>query len=251
MHVYPPIPGRAGAPPNGGAFDASFGYRPQGQQQPVGTADDSYNGGYQEGDFSTDTYDQPMMPASTSASRQPIFSQAAGPPQSFSNAAPAGRLSHNLSAAAAPRNSSHQPYPAAAATTGAGRQPIVAPMQFHRPIRHNSSIPSPTSPFQDPPIAPPAPSDGFAHQGAPAARGDRHDPESTPLAGAGDWASTSSLAPSPVEGPPPDYASFPPSVASHSQPHPRSLQPHSQQQPVAAAAASRVDPTVQRYHLSD
>ncbi|CBQ67674.1 conserved hypothetical protein [Sporisorium reilianum SRZ2] len=212
-HVYPPVGGY------GGGVDASYGYRAQGAGE----------GGYQEGDFSTDTYAEPMG-VSASASRQPILSHAAAPQ--------AEERYNPPSAAAAPQK--HQPAPEPAAPQ-AGRQPIAAPLQFHRPLRHTSAVPAPTSPFQDPAPAPTAPSNGFpaARTGARAGAGGVRDHESTPLTRAqGDWASTSSLAPSPVDGPPPDYASYAPSsVGEHAG--------------AGRAATARVDPTVQRYHLSD
>ncbi|CDW97880.1 hypothetical protein, partial [Sporisorium scitamineum] len=49
-HVYPP--GRGGY---GGGLDASYGYVGRGQQQVAGAGEESFTGGYQEGDFSTDT----------------------------------------------------------------------------------------------------------------------------------------------------------------------------------------------------
>lgn len=137
------------------------------------------------------------------------------------------------------RQSIDQPHPDTTPTLtqqGGGRQPITVPMQFHRPLPR-SNVSPPTCPFRDPP------SDGFSHpHSLPSAnrgggKGEVVELETVPLTNAnGEWASNSSLAPSPVEGPPPDYASY--GGSSHG---------HSQQRQVQA----KVDPGVQRYHLSD
>ena len=159
----------------GGAVDASLGYRQR--------------SGQDEGDLSVDTFVQ-----TDAVARQPMLLN----------------QPERRDADPTPTRSMQQHYPTRAQSPIAGgRQASTAPMQFHRPIRQ-TSIASPTSPFQDPADTS---TDGFT---------------------AAKWSPTET---------PPDYTSY----ASHaSQPHPRSLQPHAPQ-----PQQSRVDPTVQRYHLSD
>ncbi|EST09892.1 SNARE associated Golgi protein [Kalmanozyma brasiliensis GHG001] len=211
-HVYPPN-GGYGMSQSQGALDASFGYRKPEQ------ADESYYSG-QHGDISDETFNQPSFTQAAPTSRQqPVLSalQTSSPATQRYAPVPA---SQTAPPTADPTERQYNAQP-----TPGGRQPISAPMQFHRPIRQNSAVPSPTSPFHDPPRAP------FDPQPAPV-KG-RADDERAPLTGVnGEWASTSSIAHS--EGPPPDYASYAaPSVQSHSN------------------ARGRADPSVQRYHLSD
>lgn len=164
------------------AYPPSGGYRGQGRP---GGVDEAYNNQGME-------YDSPTK--QRPGGRQPILSQQPPPQQ-------------------------QQPYEPVAAPP-AGRAPISAPLQFHRPIRAAAA-----SPFQDP-----VSTDGF-----PPAQRQGGNEESRPLTNAnGEWASTSSLAHSPVEGPPPDYASQ-----------------YSGAGRGEREQAAKVDPTVQRYHLSD
>lgn len=203
LHAYPPT-----APYAAGA---GYVYRPQQQQQHLGPqafgSEEAYNS---DSNARTDATYEPSP-----------FNPARAPPQLSPYPAPEEH----------PYQSQLQSRPAPGTEE---RQPITAPMQFHRPLRTTAA-----SPFQDFPPPTAAHSDGF------------HHPEAVPLTNAnGEWASTSSLA-SPVDGQsaPPDYTS----TYSHErhpqqQQHPRALQPNMQQPPDPAA---RVEPGVQRYHLSD
>ncbi|GAC95635.1 hypothetical protein PHSY_003211 [Pseudozyma hubeiensis SY62] len=187
-----------------GAVDASYGYR---REEGV---EDSWAGGG-VGDVSEETFNDSAygrLPKSAGTNRQR---------GDFSAPPPAGTLYPTQPSASAP----------------AGRQPSTAPLQFHRPTRQNIplSTAEPTSPFRDPPAAL-----------KPAQQSVAREDEETPLTrGNGDWASGSSLgASSPVDGPPPDYASF---VAGA-----RGVQPTTSNEPMSRGG---VDPHVQRYHLSD
>ncbi len=200
MHSYPPPPA------NGNGYgDASYGYQQNGGAVGgrFGGADDMYNGGYHNTSSTeftpTKAYDAPPL---ASGGRQgyapaPIQTQANSPL----------RTSHNpYVVPGEPDENRNLP----ASTSNAGRAPITAPMQFHRPIRTANST-SPTSPFGDPTPPHTTSSDGFppSSRPAPARQMSANNDESAPLTNAnGEWASNSSLA-SPVhEGDPPDYASF-------------------------------------------
>ncbi|SPO20845.1 uncharacterized protein UTRI_00322 [Ustilago trichophora] len=249
VHSYPPTAGGGRGGDGGGGFDASYGYR-----NPAEGADETYN--QHQADFSTDTYD-PSLPSN----RRPIISThpsdlgaaasgAISPMQSANE--PSYSTQDNYNPPENPHSTTAQP------VTG-GRQPIVTMTQFHRPLRKTStpSI-SPTSPFQDPPTHPHPSTDGILHRNMA--------PENVPLTNAqgGEWASNSSLAltSSPIDAhppppPPPDYATFAPSSTnSHMvQQHPIGLQPRGGQGQGSGSGShlgeSKVDPTVQRYHLSD
>lgn len=288
MHTYPPNGGVYTGQQQGGAFDASYGYRPNGGGG--GGADDSY-GGYHAGDFSSDTYNDQSyskMPASMSG-RQPLVSSNLQPRMQYDppSAAAAAAAASIGAPTRMPEQQHYTPtsQPTGSAGAAGGRQPIAAPMQFHRPIRQNSAAVGgeSSSPFQDPP-ARNGVSNGYVQaagrtsgavgsaQQRGGGGGGGGDEESRPLTNAtGDWASTSSLAASsPVDGAPPDYVSFAGGASSHNAPlhhtdHPRALQPNVHQSATAATAVgvevagagaatgtgSRVDPGVQRYHLSD
>ncbi|SPC65316.1 uncharacterized protein UHOD_00428 [Ustilago sp. UG-2017b] len=211
-HAYPPSSVDGG----GTGVDASYAYRQP--QQP--RTDEMYNrrGGPQPGDYSTESYDPPHPTPPVGLlqhHRQPIFQ-----PQQ-------GRISY-------------EPDLTRTLPQVQGRQAITAPMQFHRPLPRKNTASPPTSPFRDPP------SDGFTHPHPPPQRREEGlELESVPLTNTqGEWASNSSLAPSPVEGPPPEYASFPPSSHGHTQ-------VQNSWNSVAAIEGARADAGVQRYHLSD
>ncbi|SNX81584.1 uncharacterized protein MEPE_00289 [Melanopsichium pennsylvanicum] len=245
---YPPTAGHRGYGNGNGGFDATYAYKPsrQGSVRPFGV-DEMYNGPNHPANVSTETYNtlDSMQPRSD---RQPVTSVQTAQSQPQSGSTSPERASNQPpypQESYTPNPHVQQPPPLTIPTSG-GRQAITAPTQFHRPLHMTSS---PTSPFQDPP------SDGLTQPQMTS-----QNEERIPLTNAqGEWASTSSLA-SPVEqGPPPDYASYSPSMQGHIHVPQQHLQHHYQQQQhvhpgvlqIRGQPEARVDSTVQRYNLSD
>lgn len=236
LHTYPPnggvYTGQSGqSGQTTSALDASYAYR-------YGGGADEYYAGYGGGDVSEDTYNEPgYRQMHASHARPPVSGQA-----SYAAAQPAPPAPPVV----------EQEYPPAQTTAQAGREPIAAPMQFHRPIRQNSgAVQERRSPFRDP-RAPSSRTDACRrptltqYASAPGARA-RHEgraDEASALTKPDEWASTSSTATSPVEGAPPEYTSFVGSTHSHA----NTSAPNEQR---TATMAARVDASVQRYHLSD